>query len=241
VSEALPGDELDARVAALAEELAAGAGVAIRMTKRAINMEAREALAAAGGHAIDAGEASHLLVLSEEGAMLVETAGAGTGDLVDGLDEALELRPCPGNGLDFAPATRPSLMLAAYLTGVAQKATKMSVGYAMEREQFGQPIGAFQAIKHMCADMRVRADAADTQVFYAAITGERAGHPPAEAAAARMLANEAAIKNAMANIQVHGGMGYTAECDAHLLLKRAQVLSRFGASAARLRRDVLAA
>ena len=77
-------------------------------------------------------------------------------------------------------------MLAAYLTGIAKTATSMAVEYAKTREQFGQPIGGFQAIKHMCADMAVRAAAAESQVFYAAITAGEAESPAGEVAAAWM-------------------------------------------------------
>ena len=95
------------------------------------------------------------------------------------------------------------------------------------REQFGQPIGAFQAIKHRCADMGVAAFAASAQVtMAAACLAEHAPQTPTELAAAVRIAVKSAQANAAAAIQVHGGMGFTAECDAHRYLKRAHVLAR---------------
>ncbi len=204
-----------------------------------ISGEARAAFADGNGHAIDAGWAEQLLVLSGGAAVLADTASAGLGDSVDGLDETVELRALGKRPEAGHAASRIGLMLAAYLTGIAQTAREMAVEYAKEREQFNQPIGGFQAIKHMCADMAVRAATADAQVFYAAVSGDAAPSPVGEVAAARLLANEAAIENARANIQIHGGMGFTAECDAHLLLKRAHLIAALGADRAGWRAQVL--
>jgi alkylation response protein AidB-like acyl-CoA dehydrogenase len=118
------------------------------------------------------------------------------------------------------------LLISAYLVGIAEAARDMAVAYAGVRVQFGQPIGGFQAVKHACADMAVRAEAAYAQVFYAAVAaGEPAVEHAVNAASARLLAGRAAIENAKANIQVHGGMGFTFECDAHHFLKRALVFA----------------
>lgn len=111
-----------------------------------------------------------------------------------------------------------ALLTAALQLGSALRTVDMAVRYAGEREQFGQPIGAFQAVKHLCARMLVRAEVARTAVYAAAVTGA-AG----EAAAAKLLADEAAVRNARDCLQVHGGMGFTWEADVHLHLKRAWV------------------
>jgi alkylation response protein AidB-like acyl-CoA dehydrogenase len=92
------------------------------------------------------------------------------------------------------------------------------VQHARAREQFGQPIGAFQAIKHLCADMLTRAELARAAVYAAAVTAD-----PADIAAARLLADEAALRGTRDCLQVHGGMGFTWECEVHLHLKRAWV------------------
>jgi alkylation response protein AidB-like acyl-CoA dehydrogenase len=105
----------------------------------------------------------------------------------------------------------------------------MGVAYAKIREQFGQPIGGFQAIKHHCADMAARAEAAYSASVFAALSVV-AGRSDAtfQAASARIVAADAAIRNAATNIQVHGGIGFTAECDANLFLKRAHLLEKIG-------------
>src|SRR5262249_59097172 len=93
----------------------------------------------------------------------------------------------------------------------------MSVEYGKVRQQFGRPIGSFQAIKHRCADMAVRAEVARSVVTYAAVALAE-GDPDAarHAGIAKALAGNAALANATDNIQNHGGMGYTCEAHAHL-------------------------
>lgn len=125
-----------------------------------------------------------------------------------------------------------ALLTAALQVGSALRTVELAVGYASGREQFGQPIGAFQAVKHLCAGMLVRAEVARTAVYAAAVTGD-AG----EAAGAKLLADEAAVRNARDCLQVHGGMGFTWEADVHLHLKRAWVRAeqwRTGAEAEEL-------
>ena len=121
-------------------------------------------------------------------------------------------------------------LTAALSSGIASRTVDMAVDYANEREQFGKPIGTFQAVKHMCADMFVRAEVARAAVDAAAVLLD-AQDPtcPTAVASAKLLASEAAIANAKTCIQVHGGMGFTWEVDAHLYLKRAAVLAtQFG-------------
>jgi alkylation response protein AidB-like acyl-CoA dehydrogenase len=133
------------------------------------------------------------------------------------------------------------VLAAAEALGVAERAAEMSVDYAKVRQQFGKPIGTFQAIKHRCADMAVRAEVARSSVTYAAVAlAEGADGVARHVAMAKVLATGAAIGNATDNIQNHGGMGYTWESDAHLYLKRARLLEHcFGTRAAHL--DTLAA
>lgn len=96
----------------------------------------------------------------------------------------------------------------------------MAVQHAGEREQFGSPIGSFQAVKHLCAGMLVRAELARCAVYAAAVTAD-----PVEIAGAKLLADDAAVRNARDCLQVHGGMGFTWEADVHLHLKRAWLRS----------------
>jgi alkylation response protein AidB-like acyl-CoA dehydrogenase len=120
-----------------------------------------------------------------------------------------------------------TVLTAAYQLGIAESVTDRSVAYAKEREQFGRPIGTFQAIKHICADMLVRAELAKAAVYAAAVTYDdpEVGDPARSIATAKLLADEAALLNTKSAIQVHGGMGFTWEMPLHLYFKRAWVLS----------------
>jgi alkylation response protein AidB-like acyl-CoA dehydrogenase len=115
-------------------------------------------------------------------------------------------------------------MYAAELCGVAEAAMEMAVAYAKERRQFGRTIGSFQAVAHRCAQMLPQLDSADalTAAALAALT-QPAGQGDAEYAVslAKTCASSAARAIAASSIQVHGGIGFTWEHDAHLYLKRA--------------------
>ncbi|MGW3647020.1 acyl-CoA dehydrogenase family protein [Streptomyces sp. NPDC000878] len=114
-----------------------------------------------------------------------------------------------------------SLLTAAEQLGTAARVGELAVQHARTREQFGRSIGAFQAVQHLCAGMLVRVEVARAAVYAAAVTGD-----PADIAAARLLADEAAVRGARDCLQVHGGMGFTWESDVHLYLKRAWVRAR---------------
>ncbi|MFC9241292.1 acyl-CoA dehydrogenase family protein [Streptomyces decoyicus] len=109
-----------------------------------------------------------------------------------------------------------TLLTAAQQLGSAARTVEMAVRHAREREQFGAPVGSFQAIKHLCAQMLVRAEMARSAVYAAAVT-----ESALDVTVAKLLADEAAVTNARDCLQVHGGMGFTWEVDVHLHLKRA--------------------
>jgi len=124
-----------------------------------------------------------------------------------------------------------AVLTAALALGLADRCTELAVAYAKERVQFDRPIGGFQAIKHLCADMLVRTEVARAAVYAAAAHLDEAGAPglTRAVAGAKLLAGEAAVANGKAATQVFGGMGYTWEVDVHLYLKRAWVLdTHFG-------------
>lgn len=124
-----------------------------------------------------------------------------------------------------------ALLTAAYCIGMADRLTEMSVAYAMERQQFDRPIGSFQAVKHICADMAVRAEVGRASVHAAAcvLDDPTTGSLDRALAGAKLLAGEAAILNGRSATQVYGGMGFTWEVDVHLYLKRAWVFeTHFG-------------
>lgn len=121
---------------------------------------------------------------------------------------------------------RGGALTAALQLGLSVGATELAVAYAKEREQFGRPIGAFQAVKHRCADMITRVEVLRAAVYAAGVTLDGRGVEPADraVAVAKVLASSSAAACGKDCVQVHGGMGYTWEVDAHLFLKRAWVL-----------------
>jgi alkylation response protein AidB-like acyl-CoA dehydrogenase len=124
-----------------------------------------------------------------------------------------------------------ALLTAALQVGLAGWSTDLATAYAKARSQFGRVIGGFQAVKHICADMLVRAEVARVAVQAAAVTiiQPDVGDPEVAARGAKLLADEAALANGKSCIQVHGGMGFTWEVPAHLAFKRARVLAtQFG-------------
>ena len=131
-------------------------------------------------------------------------------------------------GADGAELRRLGAALtAAELLGIAVATQELATAYAKQREQFGRPIGSFQAIKHILADMFVRQEVARAAVYAAGATLDDPGAGDVErtTSAAKLVAGEAALRNARTCIQVHGGMGYTWEVPAHFYLKRSWVLA----------------
>ncbi|MCU1346773.1 MAG: Isovaleryl-CoA dehydrogenase 1, partial [Acidimicrobiia bacterium] len=113
-------------------------------------------------------------------------------------------------------------IFAAEAAGVARECVEASTEYAKVREQFGRPIATFQAVKHHCANMLVASELATAAVWDAARAADSGGEQfELAAAVAASLAVPTAYESAQLNIQVHGGIGYTWEHDAHLLLRRA--------------------
>ena len=138
----------------------------------------------------------------------------------------------PWHTLSISPDARAQarvvhrLALSAELVGVAQAALEMAAAYAKERVQFGKPIGSYQAIKHQLANAWMGVDNARLAVWYAAAALD-GSLPDARfaCAVAAFTAIEGALQSTRTAIQVHGGMGFTWEHDAHLYLKRAQHLA----------------
>jgi alkylation response protein AidB-like acyl-CoA dehydrogenase len=119
------------------------------------------------------------------------------------------------------------LGVAAMQVGVAESALALIVEYAKVRETFGRKIGTYQAVRHACADMALRGEAARCQLWSAAAAlKERRSDAHVHLDAAKHLANRAAVVNADVDIQLHGGIGVTEEHHAHLLLKHSLLLAR---------------
>jgi alkylation response protein AidB-like acyl-CoA dehydrogenase len=176
-----------------------------------------------------------LVVAAGDDVVVVERGAKGvTVDEPANLDPArrsarvtLEAAPCtvlPGARRALVDAAR--LLLSAEAVGVAAATTEMAAGYARERIQFGRPIGTYQAVKHHCANMAVAAELATSAVWDAArAAGSGDDQASFSAAVAATLAVPAAVHNAQLNIQVHGGIGFTWEHDAHLYLRRAAAIA----------------
>jgi alkylation response protein AidB-like acyl-CoA dehydrogenase len=181
-----------------------------------------------------------LLVLDADGLRRVDPAAVSGTAIANPVDpftplhhvEALPAGEPVGDAETAARFRREGAVLtAAIQLGIAGKLTELATQYAKEREQFGRIIGSFQAVKHLCADMLVRTEIARAAVYAAAVTLDDpvVGDPAVAVPTAKLMADDAATRNAKDATQVHGGMGFTWEVDVHLYLKRAWVhATQFG-------------
>jgi alkylation response protein AidB-like acyl-CoA dehydrogenase len=130
-------------------------------------------------------------------------------------------------GPDVATAwrIRGTVLTGALQLGLATGALELATTYAKERQQFGKPIGSFQAVKHLCSDMASRCEVIRAAVYWAAcaLDDPEVADPAYAASVVKVVAAHAA-DNGRDCVQVHGGMGFTWEVDAHLFLKRIWVL-----------------
>jgi alkylation response protein AidB-like acyl-CoA dehydrogenase len=116
-----------------------------------------------------------------------------------------------------------AVALAAEQVGGAQQVLDVTVQYAKDREQFGQPIGSFQVIKHKCADMLMEVESARSAAYYAGwVAAEDSEELPVAASVAKSYCSEAFFHATAESIQIHGGIGFTWEHPAHLYFKRAK-------------------
>ena len=188
---------------------------------------------------LDAEGAGLAVVFGERQVTLIEVDGQ-SGEPADGLGHGTPLTRLRSNAYgtlvqsdDETLLAERDLLVSAQLLGIAEATRDLAVSYAQVRQQFGRPIGTFQAIKHHCANMAIAAEMLSSQHDIAAIAA-RDGRADAafQIAALRLLAPKAALGNARTCIQLHGGIGFSAETDAHRFLKQAHLLSRLGAGAA---------
>jgi alkylation response protein AidB-like acyl-CoA dehydrogenase len=192
-------------------------------------------------------DADLFLVPVGDDMVLVEAGDAVTARRTDSVDQLM--RPVAVLGLSSAPvaevfagvardAARIMRLLAtSEAVGGLGACTEMATAYAAAREQFGRPIGSFQAVKHHCANMLMDTELAVAVAWDAA----RARGPEAELAATMAAGHvlPAYQRVALDNVQVHGGIGYTWEHDAHLYIRRATVLLSFVGGPDLLRDDVV--
>jgi hypothetical protein len=161
---------------------------------------------------------------------LLTAAGLQTPPKATPLPSADTLRhlaaPLPDAPADDHLLNLAALAAAAQLLGTAERMLAMATDYAKLRKQFGQPIGGFQAVKHLLANTAIRNEFATPVLWRAAVSlQEQHPHAPIHVSHAKLAATDAALLAAETAIQVHGAMGYTYEVDLHFWMKRAWALA----------------
>jgi alkylation response protein AidB-like acyl-CoA dehydrogenase len=186
----------------------------------------------------DADGAAVLLIVDGESARLVARAGAEITP-VRAIDPTRQYFRVVAEGGESLPGDvaaglhRVEVALSAELVGLAQRAMEMAVEYATVRQQFGRPIGAYQAISHRCADMLVDVESARSATLFAAWTADAdPGQLPLAASVAKAQAAETGWNVAASALQVFGGIGFAWEHDLHFFMKRAAADARLFGSAA---------
>jgi alkylation response protein AidB-like acyl-CoA dehydrogenase len=183
----------------------------------------------------DAAVADFLVVVAKDGVFVVKTESSGmTVQAMKGMDltrkiYSVEFSNTPAERLNEAGAgferalEIATVALTAELVGGMQRVLETTVAYAKTRKQFGKPIGSFQAVQHMCADMYLEIESARSSAYYAAwALEENAPDASTAVSIAKMYASDASRTVGNRGIQVHGGMGFTWENDLHLYYRRAK-------------------
>lgn len=248
------GLTLGARIAALAGLTDVAAAMIMGSTRVAIaNPRGATTLGAEGGsgsfHLFEGRDAEWVIAWSETGAALYPISAFRIVEDVLAMDSHMTLlraeldQGAPIAYIDVMQddiRLRAFLLIAAYGVGICEATRDMAVDYAKVREQFGQPIGKFQAVKHRCAEMAIRTEVAYCQATYAALAldGDLADKR-LQVVSAKLLAVDSALKNGADNIQTHGAFGFTAEGDAHLYLKRAHTIDFLGGTLREQKAEVL--
>ncbi|MGA0878466.1 MAG: acyl-CoA dehydrogenase family protein [Ilumatobacteraceae bacterium] len=138
-------------------------------------------------------------------------------------------------------ADRMALASAAYLIGLAERMIDMAADYARQREQFGKPIGSFQAVKHLMSDALLKVEFAKAPTYRAAWSATVGADTVArDISMAKALASDAAYRASRNSMQVFGGIGYTWEADLQLWMKKAWALMRAYGDSTHHRRRVSA-
>jgi alkylation response protein AidB-like acyl-CoA dehydrogenase len=191
-------------------------------------------------YVFEAQNADLILIADEQGLALIDKTAISVFEKIPCMDEKVQMALISlenFSSLAYVNAEKNNIYLrgvlltAAMQLGLAQATRDRSVAYAKVREQYGKPIGAFQAIKHNCAEMAVRCESVMSMVYHAAIVlndpqGSYGENYRFDTIAAKALASQAAQDNANTAVQIHGGMGFTQEMDIHLFVKRAHVLDQ---------------
>jgi alkylation response protein AidB-like acyl-CoA dehydrogenase len=186
---------------------------------------------------MDAASADFFLVATADGRRhLVERGADGVSVSAEkSIDPTRRLYAVRFDGVRVAPEAtlnggqenylpvlwRACVAVAAESTGIAQRTMEMAVSYAKDRQQFGRPIGAYQAVSHRCAQMLLETENSRSAVYGAAWAADAEPHSlPLAASMAKAYASDAGWRVPDASLQVHGGIGFTWEHDLHFFLKR---------------------
>ena len=182
----------------------------------------------------DAGVADSIVVVARDGVYVADARAPGvriapmTGmDLTRKL-YAVTFADAPAARLENASGLPRGLQVATAalvgeMVGGMQRALDITVDYAKTRKQFGKPIGGFQAVQHMCADMYLETESARSAAYYAAwALQERAPDAGEAVSIAKLYASDVCRAVGNRGIQIHGGMGFTWENDLHLYYRRAK-------------------
>ncbi len=174
--------------------------------------------------AADADGAAVVLVLDGDEAQLLASPATGEFVSIDPTRRYATVAGGEGTPLGPGAADRVRAALAAELVGVCQRALDMTLTYVKERQQFGVPVGSFQAVSHRCAEMLLHTESVRSSAYYAAWAADADPQLRVEAAAlAAAAAAEGGPSVTASAIQMHGGIGFTWEADVHWLFKRAQL------------------
>jgi len=182
----------------------------------------------------DAAVADFIVVVASDDVFVVDAKAPGLHiEPMKGMDlarkiYAVEFKNMPAEKLGDPTGLAGALNVAtaalcAEMTGGMQRTLELTVAYAKTRKQFGKPIGIFQAVQHLCADMYLETESSRSAAYYAAwALEENVPNAAASVSVAKMYASDAARNVGNRGIQVHGGMGFTWENDIHLYYRRAK-------------------
>ena len=174
----------------------------------------------------DAELASVLVLFDGDDAVIVETGDADV-ERVETIDDTRPYSRVAATGGDSLPGDVPGALdriavaVSGELVGLCQRTLDMAVEYAKDRQQFGRPIGAYQAVAHNCAQMLMETEGARSLTYFAGWAADNEPESlPVAASMAKAYASDAGFRVPARSLQVHGGIGFTWEHDLHFFLKR---------------------
>ena len=194
--------------------------------------EATGAIGAAGGLVPDADAAAVIVLIGDDGVARVLARADADVTPVDSIDPTRRAARVSApathgealGGDSEAAIDRATVVVAAELVGVSQRALEMTLAYVKDRKQFDTPVGAYQAVSHKCAQMLKDTEGARSATYFAAWAADaEPDRLPEAASLAKAAASDGGRDVTASAIQAHGGIGFTWEADVHWLYKRAQV------------------